>query len=202
MKVSPRIRSVTAITATALALGLGGFAAAVPAQARTAEPANPVPTVAHVAASAASAATAATVTDCYPTGDISGGGGSYPDVTETGVSACELTPTWSFGDSSAVIVDFSDGDNAKLTMQGDGNFCWYYNTSSFQAVKCSGTNGQPGDYAAWQGDGNLVVYDAGVAKWATGTNGRGVYLALQADGNLVIYGYNSSGGFGPIWAAF
>ncbi len=37
----------------------------------------------------------------------------------------------------------------------------------------SGTNGNPGAFAAMQGDGNLVVYSStGKALWASGTQGH------------------------------
>ena len=46
---------------------------------------------------------------------------------------------------------------------------------------------------AMQGDGNLVLYQAGRALWATMTNGRGGALAaMQGDGNFVVY---TAGGF-------
>jgi hypothetical protein len=50
---------------------------------------------------------------------------------------------------------------------------------------------------AWQGDGNLVMYDReGKPRWASGTNGPDTTgLCFQGDGNLVIYGRS-----GPKWA--
>lgn len=41
--------------------------------------------------------------------------------------------------------------------------------------------------ALMQGDGNFVVYGAGRALWATGTQTPAAALALQSDGNLVLY---------------
>ena len=47
-----------------------------------------------------------------------------------------------------------------------------------------------------QQDGNLVLYENGLALWATGTNGKTVTQAvMQADGNLVLYGPA-----GALWA--
>ncbi|MCB9333510.1 MAG: hypothetical protein H6574_20820 [Lewinellaceae bacterium] len=46
----------------------------------------------------------------------------------------------------------------------------------------------------WQYDGNLVLYQAGVAKWASNTQNKGTDLYFQGDGNLVIY---QSGN--PVW---
>jgi hypothetical protein len=56
---------------------------------------------------------------------------------------------------------------------------------------------QNGDASlAWQGDGNLVVYANGSAKWATGAKGSAASLCFQGDGNLVIY----SGG-SAVWSS-
>lgn len=52
-----------------------------------------------------------------------------------------------------------------------------------------------GTVAVMQGDGNFVVYDGGTAVWTSGTSGNpGANLAVQTDGNLVIYG-----GSGALW---
>lgn len=51
-----------------------------------------------------------------------------------------------------------------------------------------------------QGDGNLVLYTDGVARWSSQTNGTSSNLmAMQSDGNLVVYGgkpYWDSGAWG------
>lgn len=39
----------------------------------------------------------------------------------------------------------------------------------------------------WQYDGNLVLYQNGIAKWASNTQNKGLALKFQGDGNLVIY---------------
>jgi hypothetical protein len=49
-----------------------------------------------------------------------------------------------------------------------------------------------------QSDRNLVIYQSGVAKWASKTNGKGsgpYGFLVQNDGNAVIYGST-----GAIWA--
>jgi hypothetical protein len=38
-----------------------------------------------------------------------------------------------------------------------------------------------------QGDGNIVLYKKGAAKWSTGTRGTNCKLVLQGDANLVLY---------------
>jgi hypothetical protein len=38
-----------------------------------------------------------------------------------------------------------------------------------------------------QGDGNVVLYKNGAAKWATGSRGNNCKLVMQGDGNLVLY---------------
>jgi hypothetical protein len=48
-----------------------------------------------------------------------------------------------------------------------------------------------------QGDGNLVLYRGGKARWATNSNGKVVSRAImQGDGNFVLYGPGGA----PIWA--
>jgi GH25 family lysozyme M1 (1,4-beta-N-acetylmuramidase) len=51
---------------------------------------------------------------------------------------------------------------------------------------------------AMQTDGNLVLYDDGVALWDTGTNGTdGEVAVMQGDGNFVLYGKTSD----ALWAS-
>lgn len=51
--------------------------------------------------------------------------------------------------------------------------------------------------AAFQGDGNFVVYQNGKARWASNTVGKGgVRLEMQGDGNLVMYAGNGR----AVWA--
>jgi len=62
---------------------------------------------------------------------------------------------------------------------------------------------------AMQGDGNLVLYQAGRALWATMTNGRGgSFAAMQGDGNFVLYTavgsplfHTNTSRFGGAWLA-
>jgi hypothetical protein len=48
-----------------------------------------------------------------------------------------------------------------------------------------------------QGDGNLVMYCSGVARWHTNTVGKGGYAAMQGDGNFVLYDWYDR----PVWAS-
>ncbi len=81
-------------------------------------------------------------------------------------------------------------------MQGDGNLVLYI-TSTATALWVSGTSGNSGAYAAFQTDGNLVVYSSGgSALWASHTyTYSGLTLSMQDDGNLVIYSGSSA-----LWA--
>ena len=57
-----------------------------------------------------------------------------------------------------------------------------------------------GDYVklVMQSDGNLVLYDSGVAKWSTGTANRSTaYAIMQSDGNFVLYDTNHQ----SIWSS-
>lgn len=62
--------------------------------------------------------------------------------------------------------------NFRLEMQTDGNLVEYNNGAGGRACWASNTNGQPGSYATYQGDGNFVVYSGGGdALWASNTVG-------------------------------
>jgi SpoIID/LytB domain protein len=50
--------------------------------------------------------------------------------------------------------------------------------------------------AVLQSDGNLVIYGAGRALWATGTQAAGAVLSVQSDGNVVLY----DGAGHPLWS--
>lgn len=82
----------------------------------------------------------------------------------------------------------------QLAMQGDGNLVLYKDTT---ALWHTYTNGQTGNWAAFQDDGNFVLYSAwDTPIWSSETHGNaGATLAVQDDGNLVVY---SSGGW-PLW---
>ncbi|HEX8753210.1 MAG TPA: CHAP domain-containing protein [Solirubrobacterales bacterium] len=63
-----------------------------------------------------------------------------------------------------------------------------------KALWATGAMG-PGTRAVMQGDGNLVLYNGSTARWSSTTDGfSGAVLQLQDDGNLVIYQ-----GSHPIW---
>ncbi|MCB0533604.1 MAG: hypothetical protein KDD14_15500, partial [Saprospiraceae bacterium] len=60
----------------------------------------------------------------------------------------------------------------------------YYQADIGTEVDVLKTNGWT---LKWQYDGNLVLYQNGVAKWASNTQNKGTALRFQGDGNLVIY---------------
>ncbi len=77
-----------------------------------------------------------------------------------------------------------------LYYQSDGNLV-LYNEQTMAVVWSSGTAGRSVGFTAMQGDGNLVIYDAGGAYvWDSGTSGpghEGSFMVVQSDGKLVIY---------------
>lgn len=82
-----------------------------------------------------------------------------------------------------------------LAAQEDGNLV--LKDENGRVRWATNTHGNPGAYAVFQEDGNLVVYAGKQPIWATQTQWRGSYLVLQTDGNLVIY----DAGHKPIWAS-
>lgn len=80
-------------------------------------------------------------------------------------------------------------------MQSDGNLVHYGPTGGLWA---SNTVGSGAVFAAFQPDGNLVLYRSdGAPVWSTGTS---IYLcanmAIQNDGNVVIVNMDGA----PVWA--
>ena len=57
----------------------------------------------------------------------------------------------------------------RAVMQGDGNLVLYDTNNTPHWA--SGTNGYPGAFAAIQSDGNFVIYQNGIARWASNTSG-------------------------------
>jgi len=88
-------------------------------------------------------------------------------------------------------VVYSSSGRLYLTMQTDGNLVLRFSPFGTWStiLWASNTYGNPGAWAIFQPDGNLVVYaSGGNALWATGTNGKGsTSVAVQDDGNLVVY---------------
>lgn len=110
---------------------------------------------------------------------------------------------------------YSSDGRTYLTMQTDGNLALRFSPPKSNWTKiiwASNTYGNPGAYAIFQTDGNLVVYTQSVCTldpelgvpictrstplWATGTNPSGDLVWLQDDGNLVVYDVNMN----PHWA--
>jgi hypothetical protein len=82
-----------------------------------------------------------------------------------------------------------------LAAQSDGNLV--LKDERGQVRWATNTHGNPGAYAVFQEDGNLVVYANQQPIWASKTEWKGAYLVLQTDGNLVIYDASNQ----PIWAS-
>jgi hypothetical protein len=82
-------------------------------------------------------------------------------------------------------------DDCNLILYDGGTAIWNSHTSNPRGLNAC--------WAAMQGDGNFVLYDAnGRAVWSTGTSKHpGAFLALQGDKNLVVYTENMK----PLWDA-
>lgn len=62
----------------------------------------------------------------------------------------------------------------------------------------TGHNGSANTRLVMQGDGNLVTYQDGQARWSSRTQGNpGAYFVVQNDGNLVVYSSSNR----PLWAS-
>ncbi|MGQ0619213.1 MAG: choice-of-anchor U domain-containing protein [Panacagrimonas sp.] len=97
--------------------------------------------------------------------------------------------------------EFITSFDRKLVMQPDGNLVLYKfqqrGNQQLGALFSTRTNGNPGSYATFQTDGNLVVYNSmGRSIWATNTSGLvNATLKLQSDGNLVVIRDNGTTAF-------
>ncbi|KAJ3147723.1 hypothetical protein HDU86_007898 [Geranomyces michiganensis] len=98
---------------------------------------------------------------------------------------------------------FSNDDNVQLAVQGDGNFVLYARSpgGSWAAIWATNTGSiDPPFNLILQTNGNLVLYNARNAIWATGTSGT-TYLAVQNDGNLVMYADGGGRQSTAVWAS-
>jgi hypothetical protein len=110
------------------------------------------------------------------------------------------THTLSGGSSIATGGSLLSDDGVfTLSVQTDGNVV-IYGCKGISATWGTNTaNSSAQRFLSMQGDGNLVLYENGVAKWASGTSGKGsgpYSLNMQNDGNLVIYAST-----GAIWGS-
>lgn len=84
----------------------------------------------------------------------------------------------------------------ELTMQSDGNLVLYVRNGSSlgRALWSSHTDGDQGDHAVLQDDGDLALVNAsGDVLWSTDTSGIGcANLVMQDDGNLVLYDHTKA----------
>jgi hypothetical protein len=78
---------------------------------------------------------------------------------------------------------------------GQGNVIWATNLYNGAWVS-------PPAYLIFQTGGNLVIYPASGSPWATGTDGNGGdFAVVQNDGNFVVYRRGGGNGDGAIWAS-
>ncbi len=90
----------------------------------------------------------------------------------------------------------SDGRYA-LILRENGDLVLY--GPGYHTFWDSHTSGSNANRLVMQGDGNLVLYNGGVAKWSSKTDGNGASnLYLQSDGNLVLR--RATDNF-PAWAS-
>ncbi|MGW1158195.1 ricin-type beta-trefoil lectin domain protein [Streptomyces sp. NPDC002519] len=84
-------------------------------------------------------------------------------------------------------------DSVRLTMQADGNLV-LSELATGRTIWSSGTNGNPGAYAKFGTDGNLVVYTTtGTSKWTTGlTATTGSTFQVRNDSTAVVVGSDNS----------
>ena len=116
--------------------------------------------------------------------------------------ACPTSPPWNcrsphFDMPAHTSICAEDTRKACLNMQGDGNLVVYDENGVPRWA--SNTAGRPGSVAAFQGDGNLMVYQNGQPLWASNTASGDPanvnYLCVQGDGNVVVYKWPR-----PVWA--
>jgi hypothetical protein len=183
MKISSRIRRVTVIAVSLLALGVGGFSAA-PAHADTAIPAGTLsldnPDTIIVGSPYWTETTPGVEAYAIPDDDCTPACLQMWNISPTGaLQASALNVKWYVND----VLQVSE----KLVIQTDGNFVFYVSNGKVWAP--SPTVRPDGEYVAFQPDGNLVVRNrAGAALWASNTHTYPhAFLAVQSDGNLVIY---------------
>ncbi|MBS0656973.1 MAG: hypothetical protein JSR82_01840 [Verrucomicrobia bacterium] len=106
-------------------------------------------------------------------------------------------PSWTNRGNGASSRYFYDGKgNLSVSehFQALGGF-YYAGGSTVLTAGQALTRGRY--YFTLQGDGNLVLYENGVPRWATGTN-NGAQLVMQTDGNLVLY----TAGGSAAWATW
>jgi RHS repeat-associated protein len=84
-------------------------------------------------------------------------------------------------------------DSVRLTMQADGNLVLTA-LATGKTIWSSGTSGNPGAYAQFGNDGNLVVYTAaGTAKWTTNlTATTGATLQIRNDSTVAVVAIDNS----------
>jgi hypothetical protein len=158
MTMSPRIRHLTVLAATALALSLSGFAA-VPAHAQG-------------------------QSSCAWYNNVIPNGGIW-ETTTPGVQAFSFYEGVTFPYTGYVTCDFANGMSTELTMQGDGNFVFYASNGKKWGSNTR-PNGRDAEFQS--DGNLVVRDTYGTALWASNTHTYPhAVLSFQDDGNLVIY---------------
>jgi len=121
--------------------------------------------------------------------------------------ASSWNPNWSKGIIELDCAGFTKGEDLnKNTDPDSADGIFHGATSSPTVHSCTETcqittTSENGKYLlVMQDDGNLVIYEGTVAKWSSGTHGKGTKpykLVMQGDGNLVIYDNSND----AIWAS-
>lgn len=123
-------------------------------------------------------------------------------VVSAGAAAVWTSGTNGFAGTRAVLQN--DGDFVLYTGGGRAVWAWRdgYLGNQLRAGQALGPDGflLSADHrrrlVMQASDGNLVLYEDGVARWSTGGSGSGATAVMQEDGNLVVYR-----GGAAMWAA-
>lgn len=100
------------------------------------------------------------------------------------ITSLDCLPT-GFGDNCSNITtqSFPTGKTITGNLISSGQCL-----SAGQSISYSGNSNV---VFSMQTDGNAVLYDANIAKWATGTTGLNNRICMQTDGNIVVYSSTS-----------
>lgn len=119
--------------------------------------------------------------------------------TRSLVVACVSIVAFAYGSSTAARVlqsgerlvageiMYSDEGRYLATLQHDGNFVVYRNTTPLRPIWSTNTTGRGAVMADMQGDGNFVLYDRSRRPvWNTGSNGPNRAFTINELGQAVV----------------